>query len=438
MFDRSRRAAGRFGQVSSHAIAERLDALRRAGDALRQRPAQATLDSLAAVFDDWRRADSPWRRTLAAELPAATGFSPPVVAEGLRVGLEGWSGESFLELVASELDRRDRLGGNSLPMVSGFALTSVFLAGSIPMPSLLAVLAPLALRSPVMAKAASRDRLTPFVVARSVAAHDELLGRCIDVVDFPGDDIEATDALLTADCVVAIGSDATVAAIGARVRPPRRLVPYGHRLSIAAVGPAVSSGPALADSAARLALDVALWDQLGCLSPVAVYVLGGAGAEEFALALATELRDIGKRLPRGELDKADAARIALERSDAEMRAAGGADVAVHADGDMRFTVIREDTPALRPAPGHRFIRVLPVRDAPELLDALRPLGPHLAAAGLAGFGPDTAHLARRLAELGASRICRLGAMQAPPLAWRHDNRPVLEPFARFADLEPVD
>jgi hypothetical protein len=82
--------------------------------------------------------------------------------------------------------------------------------------------------------------------------------------------------------------------------------------------------------------------------------------------------------------------------------------------------------------------VIPVRDTSELLDGVRPLGPHLAAVGVAGFGADTADLARRLGDLGASRICPLGAMQAPPLAWRHDNRPVLEPLARFSDFEAPD
>jgi len=296
-------------------------------------------------------------------------------------------------------------------------------------------LAPLSLRSPVVAKAASRDPSTPAVVARSVAAHDELLGTCISVASFPGSDTASVDALLTADCVVATGSDETVAAIGARVHPPRRLVSYGHRLSVAAVGPAALGGDAVRDITERLALDVALWDQLGCLSPVAVFVSGRAGAAEFAAELAAALGDIEKRLPLGELGKAAAARIALERSDAEMRAAAGAEVDVHADPEMRFTVILEDGAAVRPAPGHRFIRVIPFIDPSELLAGLRPLGVHLAAVGLAAFGPDTATLAARLAELGASRICPIGTMQAPPLAWRHDNRPVLEPLARFTDFE---
>jgi hypothetical protein len=214
-------------------------------------------------------------------------------------------------------------------------------------------------------------------------------------------------------------------------------VAYGHRLSVAILGSEALCGTALRETAGRVALDVALWDQLGCLSPVAAYVVDAAGrtADDFAEALAQALSDIEERLPRGDVGKAEATRIALERADAEMRAAAGAHVAVHASDGTRWTVVREDAAVVRPAPLHRFVRVLPAGDGAALIDALAPLGPHLAGAALSGFGGESDAIARRLADLGASRICAPGAMQRPPLAWRHDNRGVLTPLARFADLE---
>jgi hypothetical protein len=83
------------------------------------------------------------------------------------------------------------------------------------------------------------------------------------------------------------------------------------------------------------------------------------------------------------------------------------------------------------------VRVVPVEREADLVEALGPLGPHLAAVALAGFGRERGDVARRLAELGASRLCAPGRMQAPPLAWHQDGQGVLLPFARFADLEPV-
>ncbi len=90
---------------------------------------------------------------------------------------------------------------------------------------------------------------------------------------------------------------------------------------------------------------------------------------------------------------------------------------------------------MRPNPQHRFVRVLPVASISELLEALTPLGPHLAAVAMEGFGAREVDLSRALANIGASRLCRAGQMQAPPIGWRHDNRGVLTALARFSDIE---
>ena len=98
-------------------------------------------------------------------------------------------------------------------------------------------------------------------------------------------------------------------------------------------------------------------------------------------------------------------------------------------------MICEADARLRASPLHRFVRVHPVSEPDELLAALAPAGPHLAGVAVTGFGSVTRELAEALAALGASRICRPGRLQAPPLAWRHDGQPVLLPLARFTDLE---
>jgi hypothetical protein len=416
-------------------IRERLADLRRAGAELRRRPARETLDALARVFDAWSDPGSAWRRALEAELPGATGFSPETVSEGLRCGLAHWNGQALRALAARELGALERLDGGLRPMIAGFDATAVLLAGSIPMPTLLALTAPLLLRSPVLAKSASRDPVTPRLVARSIAEVDAEIGRCIEVVDFPGEDDERTAALLEAGCIVASGSDETVAAVRARVRPSQRLIAYGHRLSVAALGEAATRGAGLEDTARRLALDVALWDQLGCLSPIVVYVEGEAAADAASEALAGALAEVEQRMPRGMIEPRAAALIAQERARAELRAAAGERVYLRASDGTAWTVVREGRCAVLPAPLHRFVRVMPVADSAHLLDALAPLAPHLAAAAVEGFGSATPHLARDLAQLGASRVCAPGVLQAPPLGWHHDGKRVLGPLARFSDLE---
>jgi hypothetical protein len=307
----------------------------------------------------------------------------------------------------------------------------VLLGGALPTPTLLALLAPLVLRSPVLAKTSQHDPVTARVLAQALAAADPGLGECLEVVGFPGSDAVRMQALLAADCVVATGSDETIASLAARAAPPCRFVGYGHRVSVAALGPEALSGAALAQAARGLALDVALWDQLGCLSPVSVFVAGSA--LPVAEAIAAELGELAVRLPRGNLPREAAAAFAHARSEAEMRAAAARDVTLY--GDTSWTVVREADARPRPAPLHRFLRVHPVSGESALLKALVPFGPHLAGVALAGFGSATVAVCAALAALGASRICAPGRLQAPPLAWRHDGQPVLLPLARFTDIE---
>jgi len=260
------------------------------------------------------------------------------------------------------------------------------------------------------------------------------------VVDFEGDDLPALDALLDAPCIVASGSDEALRDVAARRPKASRLVGYGHRFSLAVVDADGCAGSALDEAAAELALDVALWDQSGCLSPICAHVVGGeSGApERFARALAGALADLARDLPRGETPTEAHARIRSERDEAAMREAAGRAVRTWSSDDTAWTVVREDEPALRTAPLHRFVRVHPAADLEAWAELVEPHAPHLSTVGFAGHGNAEDHPALGvLTAVDATRVCRLGEMQAPPLDWPHDGEPVLLPMTRWSGVAEV-
>jgi hypothetical protein len=421
-------------RADAAALRRELERLREAGRALRARPAAERLDALGAALERFRDPGSDARRILLDGLPRSAGFARATVERGLALALEGFGADALRSLYARELGA-DRAAGRAARLASGFPSTAVLLAGAIPPGSLVSLVAPLALGSPVLARPSASDPHTAAALAQTLAALDRGLADAFAVARFDARDDGALDAFLSADCVVATGSDATVARVAARVEPPRRLVAYGHRVSFAALGPEASRGAALADACRALALDVALWDQLGCLSPVSLLVAGDAAAARSAAeALAAALEALAGELPRGAAEPAAAAQAAHERAEAELRAAARGDVALFA-GRAATVVAEADARLDRPAPLHRFVRVHPVCDAAGVSRALAPHAAQLACVGAAGFGAAAADLARALAELGASRICPLGRMQAPPLDWCHDNQGVLLPLARLSDAE---
>lgn len=419
--------------MNPDALRRLLAELRERGAGLRSLPRHRRLDALGGVLERFAAPDSACRRELEQRLPKATGFSAETVRAGLATALAGWNTAALHELAGRELDPLE----DGATCVSGFETTGLFLAGAIPMPSLLSMLAPLALGSPVLAKCASRDPLTPHLVARALGEADPALEGCAAAVGFAGDDRGCVDALLEAECVVVTGSDATVAAVRGRAPASCRLVPYGHRVSLAAVGREALSPSRVDEVARRIATDAALWDQLGCLSPIAVFAESEAGADALSEALASAFGALERRMPRGEVEDAAAAFLAHERAEAELRAAAGTRVRLLSGSDAAWTVVREDGLAPRPAPLHRFLRVHPLAGAADLTEGVSPYRRHLAAVAVEGFGSGDAALARSLVRLGASRVCAPGALQAPPLSWPRDGRPVLLPLARFSRSEPA-
>ncbi len=403
-------------------VRDRLASLRAAGEVLRSRRPEGVIEALAAVLDRWRDPNGPERCELERELPAATGFSPANVKAGLALALAPWSGDALRDVTRRAL-------APLAEAVRGEDTTGVILAGAIPMPTLLAIVEPLALRSPVLAKSASRDPVTAHLVARSIAAVDPALGEAVGIVDFPSADGEALEAFLGADRIVATGSDETIAAVARRVADPKRVLGHGHRLSVAVLGPEAVRGAALLEATRGTALDTALWDQLGCLSPVVVFAPRGA-CPEVGAALANALAEIEARLPRGAVAPRVEALTMHERSGAELRGATGGDVVVHCDDSCAWTVIVENDAEPRPMPLHRFLRVHPSDDAADLLAALAPYAKHLAGVALAGFGSEESALRPELAALGASRICAPGELQAPPLDWPRDGIPAFAALVR--------
>lgn len=405
-----------------------LERLRRVQPSLRARSREQILGPLAALLDELAAPESRPRDELAGALSDATGFDLRTVRAGLELAFRGWTGEALRELVHAELDRGPGC------RAAGFASTAVLLAGAIPMPSLLSLLLPLAVGSPVLARPGRHDPVTAPFLASQLARFDPELAACLEVTRFASDDEEALGAFLEADCVVATGSDETVERIARLLPASRRLVRYGHRISVA-VFPMAAEDPSWPAAADALALDVALWDQLGCLSPVALYVAAPQGRvpERIEEELVRAFGVVERRLPRGKLPTEAAASEVHERTEAELRAAS--DSAIRLRSGASWTVVCEKDSRFRNAPLHRFLRVHPVTDETELAAALEPLARHLA--GIAfepGEQPAGPWLAA-LQPLGPSRICHPGQLQAPPLAWCHDGQGPLRPLVRFTDVE---
>lgn len=366
---------------------------------------ERAIAALDGAFALWRAPDSEWRQRLAAQLPT---YSSAVLERALVLGLADWDA-AVLERI-----RRDEVpAGAHAP-----TLTAVWLAGSIPATTFAAIALPLLAGSSVYAKTASADPVSAGLFAESVGCIDAEVGAHIRVG-------RLEEPLAEADAVVVYGSDGTVAALRARVPDDRAFVGYGHKLSAGAVG----AHSDLAHAARAAALDLALYDGRGCLSPAYFLVdeTAPGRALQFSEALAAELSRLASTLPLGQLSRAE--QVALRERRAVSAMADQHRVWLSADGvEWGVWLVPEDA---RAAPGAlRHVPVIPVRGQTGLARWCAALAPHLSSLGVAGWAKSEDALADLARAGGGSRVCELGRMQLPGLDWRHDGLGAIEPLFR--------
>ena len=236
------------------------------------------------------------------------------------------------------------------------------------------------------------------------------------------------DTLLhRADAVIAFGSDATMSSLRARLRGGQRFLAHGHALSLLYI-----SDPArlTARQARACATDILTYDQLGCLSPQAIYVPPGtdiaALGAKLAAALESQWRDLADKPAR---PLAVAARIAEARDVAH---ALGHHVWLPPRRRLEWTLLHDPDPTFRPSPLHGVITIHQAGER-QLRAALAGVAERISTVGVAG--EMSSRLQALFLSLGVSRFCPAGRMQFPPLTWHHDGRAALAWLVTWIDAE---
>lgn len=376
-----------------------------------------------------------------AGLPEETGLSPEMIRHTLPLIFAAYRRDNLLSLLHDELgspvalDEGVRLPGKWRKAYGPSLITQV-LAGNIPGAGLDGIVFALLVKSATLVKTAASASLLPTLFARCLSEIDPDLGACLSVVTWPGGHTALEEvAFSRAEVVIASGTEESLAAIRTRVRG--RFIGYGHKISFSVIAKEALATD-VTDLARRAAYDIALFDQQGCLSPQLVYVeTGGAITPQvFAVLLAQELHHWQQVLPRGRIAPDASLAIRHVRDDAEWQALAGKEVVLHAStSGTEWTVIYDADLAFTSSPLYRTVRVKPFHTVSQLALLLQPWRPYLEAAGVAALPDQLGTLAAELGRAGISRVCQIGAMQTPPLSWRHGGRPRIADVVRWAETE---
>ena len=372
---------------------------RRHAETLFQMPQAEIVAALAELSRRWRDPDYALRRE-------AETWTEPFPFAMVQVSLDALL-DSLTEDTLGTL-----LAAESVPDAPGYPVIGHVIAGNTPLLVWVSVIRALLVRSASLVKLPSNAAARwAHLFRQSLAEVAPELAACVSLAEWPGGTQELDAALCRqSDLVMAHGSDGTLRDLRALCPQETPLVGYGHRVSLGLLLPGADANAA----AQGFAKDVLIYDQGGCLSPQMVYVLGDFDeAKHFASIFAEALALVSAEylLPVRAASAAGAVREA--RSLAWME--DGA--AVWQGEDLRWTIIARPEPAFRGSPTYGVVSVQPLGSLSELPEALSAVANRLQ--GCAVAGDADGYLP------GVSYLCRPGAMQAPPLAWRQDGRDVL-------------
>ncbi|HZF08820.1 MAG TPA: acyl-CoA reductase [Thermoanaerobaculia bacterium] len=401
------------------ALGRAVAALGRGAEALAEIGEAGLLAAWAETVEAFLSPRSPERRDLEPALVRLCRLSPEGLAEGLRAVLGG-----VRERPAAALFARARELGRPAPEAALPVLA--ILAANLPALAVQPLLPALALGRPVFLKSPSAEPLFAPAFLAALVRREPRLGAALAAATWPGGDAELEAPVLAAvETILAYGGDEALDDLERRAGRPATLVRYGPKTSLAVVGREADP----AEIAPGLARDVALFDQRGCLSIVAVYLEGTAKeARELAARLGEELTGLARRWPPGPPEPGAAAAVQQLRRTAVMR---GFLTTPFAAPIAAGTVLVEPHPTFQISPGLRTVRVHPLRDLAGLPDLLAPWRGRLQGAAITGVA-ETSELLNALTALGVSRIAAPGDLQSPDASWHNGGIDPLAALSRSA------
>jgi len=378
-------------------------------------------EALARAFELWRDRDYARRREAIAAIARAAGYSVAMLESSIDALLKPFTIEALKSLAA----RIASSGGVDRPRTVGFIA-----AGNVAGAGMHEIAIALVAGAGVVVKTASAEPIFFAEFARTLAEIDRAAAARIEVFHWSRARADLTAALI-ANCqrVVAYGDDLTIESLHNR----RNVIGFGSRVSAAVVAPGVTDSPRIDTVAERLARDVVLFEQLGCLSLHQVFVVShtGAAARDLAIRMSAALERMGKSMPPAKIPSRDAVEIRAVRERARWRRIAGEPVELFEGDRLEWTVVFEPSPArddsFNVSPGFRTVYVTGVRDLGEFRDCIAAVAGRIEAMAVAGDESEAAEIGATVESIGIPYVCAPGEMQSPPLDWRHGG-------GRFFDM----
>lgn len=392
---------------------------------------------IAEVSAHWSDPNDPIRREAEVMLPQACGLSKEMVRVVLDDLFRALTEPALHQLLEAELGDARRLdafclnkNGTGRTRAFGPRLMTQILPGNVLGVSVVSLVLGLLVKSANLMRVSPEEVVLTTLFAQSLQQHWPEGAETLAVLTWDKTHVELSKAAFQkADLVMVYGSDETIAAIREMIPPAKKTIFHGHKLSLGVI----ARESVCVDLAQKAAMDVALYDQRGCLSPQVYYVESGGEMSplDFARQVAEALDVLSWKLPKGAYRTDEASRIQQLRGTLPLK--GG--VVFQSSQGVGWTVLYDLKPEFRPSPLSRTLWIKPVDDLARIAPLIEPVRQVIQAIGLAAPKERAAALVEGLSKVGGCRFCSIGEMQRPSLSGYHDGVPRLLPLLRFVEWE---
>jgi|GEM_PF-574672 len=415
--------------------------LRKSASSLKGMAVAEIARKLETVARQWQRYDLTERKNALELLPQTSPFSEPVCRQAIDALMEPITTQRLLGLLDELLgshkaldDFVDRPSGVK-QRAFGADLAFLVLAGNIVGVGIWDIVFCLLCKTPVLVKPSSDEPILPTLFAQTIEKFAPELSQAVAVVPFPSEQEDLLSVVLKeCDAVIVYGTDETVEAVKRKTPAKVRFVERGHRFSVAIV----DADFADERTAELLALDVARFDQRGCLSPQVCFVMGHGARDTgqgFGEKVARALERLGKELPTN-LREGEKASLVQFRLTCEML---GAEVLTAEDGTWVVAIWDDGnlTAWQKVSCAARVVHIVAAKSLDEIFETLKPFGKFLQGIAVAMNERQAEKVAEVFGQLGATRICPIGQLQVPPIEWSQDGKHLISELVRWCDFEPI-
>lgn len=414
-----------------------------------KRPVAEIAALLDRVADRWLTPTYEPRRQAIRQISAITGFSPEMVAHSIHLEQISSRGPHLMKALTNELgnaafldgfEKNDRLGGYSHAV--GPELVGAIFSSNIPALPHLEIMRAFLVKAACLGRVSAGEPIFLSQYARTLAELDYELASCLAIVYWERGDEEAENAFLQSiNYLVAYGGEQQTMRLIATKPPTLDATWHGHKMGFIYVARESLTRAEAKAVAHKVAYDFSVFDGHACLCPQVCLVDRGGevSPEEFARMIAEEMKVWAKELPPRSLDLSEASNKYRERELHLMRASQDEMkermTIVAAPEDYSYLVYVDRHKHFEPSLGERYVRVVPVDSADDVINMVRPIRHYLQNAAIAAGDETFAKLRYSLARLGVTRVGPPGLMGTPSMMWHHDGNACLGKMLTWCDHE---